>query len=187
MMKIEKSFEKINPFGGINFVFRTILLSGILELIDSQIGKRPPQAKYAYSDIILNLWTVFLCGGDCAEDLNEHIKPYLDDVPELKIANSDTVLRTIKELKTSKETVISTSGQVYEINKNDRLNQLNISILKHANLLKSGEYYDFGSDTQSNKDGYRRAGIGDREKYPKGSRFLLWRFRIRTADYRVYR
>ena len=74
MVKVEKSNQKINPFGGINFAINAIKQIGIPELIDNQLGKRAPQAKYSYSDLILNLWGVFFCGGDCAEDINAHLK-----------------------------------------------------------------------------------------------------------------
>jgi hypothetical protein len=70
-MKVEKSNEIINPFGGINFVIDEIRKSGILELIDKELGPRPAQAEYSYSELILNLWCIFLSGGDCVEDINE--------------------------------------------------------------------------------------------------------------------
>ena len=84
MAKVEKSKQIITPFGGINFVNGEIKNSKILETIDNKPGERPPQAKYSYSDIILNLWEVFFCGGDCAEDLNEHLYDYLQTTPGAK-------------------------------------------------------------------------------------------------------
>ena len=130
MAKIEKSKQKINPFGGINFVISEIKKSGILELVDNQLGKRASQAKYSYSDLMLNLWSVFLCGGDCAEDINEHLKEYLESVPDTKVANADTILGVLKNLKTNQEHVISTTGNVYESKKHEKRNQQNSSILK---------------------------------------------------------
>lgn len=38
-MKVIKNKQKINPFGGINFVVDAIKSEGILELIDNQLGK----------------------------------------------------------------------------------------------------------------------------------------------------
>jgi len=147
-MKIEKNNQIINPFGGINFVVEQIRNAGIAELIDNELGKRPKQATYSYSDVFLNMWSVFFCGGDCAEDLNQHLKDYLKSTPGLHIADADTVLRVLKGLKTDKEKVITTDSKVYETSKNDQLNQLNISILKATKQLKEGQYYDFDYDNE---------------------------------------
>jgi hypothetical protein len=147
-MKVEKINQKINPFGGINFVVNEIKQAGVLELIDNQLGKRPSQAQYSFSDLILNLWSVFFCGGDCAEDLNEHLKEYFQDTPNINISDADTVLRVLKSLKTDKEIVESSKGNFYEINKNDKFNELNIKLLKKINLLKEGELYDFDYDNE---------------------------------------
>ena len=148
MVKVKKSNQIINPFGGINFVISEIIRSGILKEVDNQLGIRPAQSKYSYSDLILNLWSVFFCGGDVAEDINEHLYDFLKNVPETKIANSDTILGVLKSLKTDKEQVISSSGNVYEMNNNSKLNQLNISILIKMKLLKQNEYYDFDFDNE---------------------------------------
>jgi hypothetical protein len=148
MIKVEKSNQKINPFGGINFTIGEIKRSGILEQIDKQLGRRAPQAEYSFSDLILNLWSVFLCGGNNAEDINQHLHEYLKSVPYTKVANADTILKVLKSLKTDKEQVTSSTGNVYEINNNKKLNLLNISILKTLGLLKEGKYYDFDYDNE---------------------------------------
>jgi len=147
-VKIEKSNEIINPFGGINFVIDEIKRSGIIELIDNQLGKRVSQAQYSYSDVLLNLWSVFFCGGDCAEDLNVHLKELLKTVPKMKVADADTVLRVLKGMKTENEKIVSDNGIVYEINKNDKLNKLNINLLKTLGMLKANTYYDFDYDNE---------------------------------------
>ena len=147
-MKVEKNSQIINPFGGINFIVEAIKQSGSLDVIDNQLGERPSQATYSYSDLILNLWSVFFCGGNCAEDINEHLKGYLKSIPGMKVANADTVLGVLKSLKTEKEEVTGPTGAVYQTNRNDKLNKLNISILKHTGLLKEGEYYNFDFDNE---------------------------------------
>lgn len=148
MTKVQKSKQIITPFGGINFVNREINNSKILETIDNQLGARPPQAEYSYSDIMLNLWDVFFCGGDCAEDLNEHLHDYLQTAPGAKTANSDTVLRVLKSLKTDNETVVSSTGKTYETNRHNALNKLNINILMQLGLLDKGHKYDFDYDNE---------------------------------------
>jgi hypothetical protein len=147
-MKVEKNSQIINPFGGINFIVDAIKRSGTLDIIDNQLGERPAQATYSYSDLILNLWSVFFCGGECAEDNNEHLKNHLKNVPGLKVSDADTILRVMKSLKTEKEQVIGPTGAVYQTNRNDKLNQMNIDILKHLGLLKAGGYYNFDYDNE---------------------------------------
>jgi len=147
-MKLEKNNQIINPFGGINFVVDAIKKAGICEIIDNQLGERAKQAQYSFSDVMLNLWNVFYCGGDCAEDINEHLKEYLQSVPNQNVANADTILRVLKTLKTDKEKVVSSNGNIYEINKNDNLNKLNIRLLKKLDLLKEGNFYDFDYDNE---------------------------------------
>ncbi len=148
MTKIEKDTQNINPFGGINFVINEIKHSGVLELIDSQLGMRPAQAKYSYSDLILNLWSIYFCGGDCAEDINDHLKDHLKSIPDNKVANADTILGVLKSLSVNNEQVKSSKGKLYEINTHDKLNELNIIIMTVLNLLKAGEYYDFDYDNE---------------------------------------
>lgn len=148
MIKVEKNNQIINPFGGINFLINEIKQIGIPELIDNKLGNRVSQAKYSYSDLILNLWSVFFCGGDCAEDINEHLKDCLDAIPNTKVANSDTILGVLKSLKTDKEQITSSTKNTYEINKHDNLNQLNINILEKLKILKRDNYYDYDYDNE---------------------------------------
>ncbi len=147
-MKIEKNSQEINPFGGINFVVESIKESGTLDIIDSQLGSRPSQAKYSYSDLILGLWSVFFCGGDCAEDINDHLKTHLQKVPEIKIANADTILGVLKSLKTEKSEITGPTGKVYQTNRHDKLNNLIISIQKNLGVLKEGGFYNFDFDNE---------------------------------------
>jgi len=147
-IKVERRQDKINPFGGINFAINAIKTSCIVELIEDELGKRPAQAKYSYSDIFIELWSLFFCGGDCAEDLNEHLHGHFSKIPEMKTANADTVLRVLKKLKTEKEQVISSTGNTYDINRHDKLNHLNISILLRLGLLSPGKKHDFDYDNE---------------------------------------
>jgi hypothetical protein len=147
-MKIEKNNQIINPFGGINFVIESIKQSGTLDVIDNQLGARPKQAQYSYSDLILGLWSVFFCGGDCAEDINEHLKSYLKSVPDMKVADADTILGVLKSLKTKKEEVTGPTGIVYHTNRHDELNDLNINILKNLGIFKGERLYDMDFDNE---------------------------------------
>ena len=52
-MKVTNSFEKINPFGGINFILDEARKCGIPQLIDSLLGERGKGYTYKYSDIFI--------------------------------------------------------------------------------------------------------------------------------------
>ena len=148
-MKITNSSERINPFGGINFVNKTIENTGIFEVIDQELGARPAQAEYSYSDIFRAYWLLNFTGGDCAEDITEHIRPYLTDIKGVSVPGADTLLRVQKQLATNKETFTTDKGITHEININENLNRLLVKQLVHCNqLLSSNAEYTFDYDNQ---------------------------------------
>ena len=66
---------------------------------------------------------VFLCGGDCVEDVNES-EYHLRESPEVQIPTSHTIGRAIKELSHEDMEYKSSSGNVFRFNTNPRLNDL---------------------------------------------------------------
>lgn len=148
-MKITYSTEKINPFGGINFVNKTIENTGIFQLIDNELGKRPAQAEYSYSDIFRSYWLLNFTGGDCAEDITEHLRPYLKDIKGIAVPGADTLLRVQKQLATGKETFTTDKGVAHEFNVNEGMNRLMVKQLTHCNqLLPTNTEYTFDYDNQ---------------------------------------
>jgi len=75
-MKITNSNDKINPFGGLSFIDKLLSNSGVYHLVDNELCSRSGKVTYSYADIIKSLWMITLCGGDCAEDITEHLRPY---------------------------------------------------------------------------------------------------------------
>ena len=67
--KVQQKSDKITPFGGINFVMDKFDAYLGTE-IDSFLGLRSTTVGYQYSEIILAIVCVFLCGGSAMEDLN---------------------------------------------------------------------------------------------------------------------
>jgi len=147
MIKIEKVAENINPFGGINFVVQAFRDAKIDELIDNELGARCPQARYSYSDILIAIWLVFYCGGECAEDLNEHLRPFLGKIPDLQLPDADSILGVMKKLATEKD-IHFNNGTLHEYNDNEKFNQLLVRSLLHTKLLMPGVYYDLDFDHQ---------------------------------------
>ena len=148
MAKVQQKSEKITAFGGIFFVldkFDSILSS----VIDSHLGLRSTLIGYQYSEIIRAIFSVFCCGGDCMEDLNLYLKDVLTERPHTRVPSADTVLRGIEELATENISYTAEkTGNVYDFNTAERLNQLLIKLLLATGQLTEGGEYDVDFDHQ---------------------------------------
>ena len=147
-MKVTNSFEKINPFGGINFVIEEARRCGIPQLIDSLLGERGKGHKYKYSDIFTSMWSVFFCGGDCAEDINTHFGDHLRSIPGFSVPSADVILNGQKELADFKQFSISKEGKIHDVDINPEMNLLLLRLQKKLGLLKKGVGYTLDFDHQ---------------------------------------
>jgi hypothetical protein len=95
-----------------------------------------------------NFFNLFLCGGECAEDIQQHFRSTLEQIPHNEVASADTLLRCFNELATENTPVVSSSGKAYQFNINEKLNDLNIKSLLLTKQLEKGKYYDFDYDNQ---------------------------------------
>ena len=77
MVKIEKISQNITPFGGISIVHDMFQRSGLRKLIEKELGTRVSTCGYTYGTLFGNWFDVFMCGGDCAEDVEEHLRDIL--------------------------------------------------------------------------------------------------------------
>ena len=168
MAKVQQKSEKITAFGGIFFVldkFGSILSS----VIDSHLGLRSTLIGYQYSEIIRAIFSVFCCGGDCMEDLNLYLKDVLTERPHTRVPSADTVLRGIEELATENISYTAEkTGNVYDFNTAEKLNQLLIKLLLATGQLTEGSGYDVDFNHQ----------FLDAEKYdakPTYKKFLGYR------------
>jgi len=148
-MHITKSSDNITPFAGFNFCFNHFHQSGLAGLIDRHLGPRVKTVGYSYSDIIANQLGIFFTGGDCAEDLSEHLRGPLGQVRGMSVCSADTLLRAIKELSCpSQELVHPDTGVVHQFNINGKLNDLLLKALRTTGQLTSGVAYDLDYDNQ---------------------------------------
>ena len=90
--------------------------------------------------------SVYLTGGDCAEDINEHLRGHLKKVESLSVCSADTILRGVKELSTPIETISGPTGVAHQFNINLNLNRLLVKALKHTGQLKGGISQDYTLD-----------------------------------------
>ena len=184
-MKITQSHSKINPFGGLNFCIDLLKKEGITHLIDQHLGQRVRYTGFDYSKILINQLSIYFTGGDCAEDINIHLREHLEKVEGLSVCSPDTILRGIKELATPTNTLTSITGVKHEFNINLRLNQLLVKALRRTGQLSSNtpQNYTLDYDNQiiaTNKydakktykkcEGYQSgiASIGDNIVYIEG-------------------
>lgn len=147
-MKVQKNSTQVSPFAGINYISNEFDRVGLSHLIDKELGDRGGLIGYTYSDIIKNYGNIFYCGGDCAEDIQQHFKRDLKSIPHNEVPSPDTILRGIKELATDNTEYTSKSDKSYSFNINYKLNLLNIKSLLLTNQLTKDKYYDFDYDNQ---------------------------------------
>jgi len=101
-MKITYSKENINAFGGINFADYIINNAGVYSTIRKHLTDRGLFATYSYDDLIRSYLLLVLCGGECSEDINTHLRKELEQVKGFSVCSADTLLRMQKELSTPK-------------------------------------------------------------------------------------
>ena len=149
MAKVQKVSKNITPFAGVFYVNDEFHRSGLCQLIDNQLGYRKSTKDYSYGNLIGNFFNLFLCGGECAEDIQQHFRPTLEQIPDNAVASADTLLRCFNELATENTIVtVPSSQKAYEFNINEKVNDLNIKSLILTGQLKKGEFYDFDYDNQ---------------------------------------
>lgn len=129
-MKIINS-KPISAFGGINFVFDYLKKSSISTTFNNCLPTLSKQSQYSWSDIFSSLLSIYLCGGDCIEDLQTHLSTHFINNPYVKLPSPDTLLRRLAGLAENNHTCRTKRGHVEHIyNTNPKLEQLNISLLK---------------------------------------------------------
>lgn len=148
-MHITKSAEKITPFGGFNFCLESFHDCGLARLIDRHLGQRIKTVGFSYSDIMANQLAIFFNGGDCAEDINEHLREPLHQVKGMSVCSASTILRGIKELScASTQMVNPNSGVTHQFNINAPLNELMLGALRETGQLTPQRSYTLDYDNQ---------------------------------------
>lgn len=147
-MKITKTSENIHSFGGLNFISNHFDKLGLRQIIDKKLGSRGEKAVFSYSDCIKNYIMLFMAGGDCAEDIQVHLKDEFNNIKGLNNCSADTLLRMQKELITKKEIKFSKNNIENQINTNTNLNELNIEVLLKLKALNTDVYHDLDFDNQ---------------------------------------
>ena len=135
-MKIIQS-ETISAFGGINYVFEDFNALGLDSLFNNFLPVLPPQSKYTWKDLIYSLFSIYMCGGTCIEDIESNLKAHLENNPYCEIPGADTILRRLKGLAQQPKTCRTKRGIVdHQYSLNELLSNLNIVLLKKLGSFK---------------------------------------------------
>ncbi len=134
--KVTNSTKKVNPFGGIFFVINDLKNKGLSKLIDSQLGKRVKQARYSYSDIILNWAYCNLCGAERLEDIEK-----LRDSLDMKLPSHDSLGHVFKSFSRK---LIHINDHEFSIHK--PLNKLMVRTALNLGLLNTQKSYTLDYD-----------------------------------------
>ena len=138
MSKIAIKYDNIVPYGGIFYVLDEFKHTGLGRLVDSCLGVRCANYGYQYSDIMLALFCVYLCGGDHIEDITTILNKYLSTAPNARISSSDTIARGLKELRAPTIAYTSSLAGVYAHDPAMRLNSPLLDMTLLIGLLKRG-------------------------------------------------
>ena len=85
MAKVNIKSEKITPFGGIYFASKAFYTLSLDKVINGTLGVRSSTYNgYQWDEVVSAMSDVFLCGGDCVEDVNRS-ECHLRKSPEVRI------------------------------------------------------------------------------------------------------
>lgn len=151
-MKILKS-KNISPFGGVNFVIEELDKKRIGNILNDKLPKLGAQSRYDWRDILYSFWSVYFCGGDCAEDLSGNFKPSLSQSPNIHVPSPDRILNRLKELTLPAQHFSTKRGKhLHQFAINEGLTKLNLNILNHLfNLSKTKVDLDYDNTICFNK------------------------------------
>jgi hypothetical protein len=128
-MKILNS-SAVSSFGGLNFVIEEVIKLKINKLLAEHLPLLPKQSTYNWFDIIMSYWSVFFCGGDCAEDLSINLRDGLRSNPFINVPSPDRVLERLKSLSVDSEFFTTQRGnKMHHFSIAEQLNRLNLQIL----------------------------------------------------------
>jgi len=133
-MQVNNSPAEITPFGGINFIYEVITQSGMPDFLNKELGYRSVLAKYTHSDIVLALFAKSLLQGSCLADL-EVVKSKLGGQHYSPIPSPDTVEYVCQQLKQPNQEIKVESGVIHQLNHDDKLNRLLVSVAKKCKQL----------------------------------------------------
>ena len=139
MAKIAIRHNNIVPYGEIFYAMNEFMRTGLDKLVDGRLNVRCANYGYQYSDIMLALFSIYLCGGDHIEDITTILNKYLSTAPGARIPSSDPIARGLKELRALNIAYTSKTGSVYVHDPAIKLNSLLLDMALLLGILKRGQ------------------------------------------------
>ena len=90
--KIQILDKQINSFGGIFYIISQFRSSGQAALIDKTLGVKGINTKLSYSNVVENLTSIFVSGGEVLEDVNFFRQEAFKANPDYRFCSADTGL-----------------------------------------------------------------------------------------------
>ena len=147
--KIQILDKQINSFGGIFYIISQFRSSGQAALINKTLGVKGINTKFSYSNVVENLTSVFLSGGEVLEDVNFFRQEAFKANPDYRFCSADTIGRDLRGLAVENtEFQAVTSGKTYQFNINDRLNDLLLKSLLGLGMVEKDAPVIFDYDNQ---------------------------------------
>ena len=147
--KIQIFDKQVNSFGGIFYIISQFRSSGQAALIDKTLGVKGINTKFSYSNVVENLTSVFLSGGEVLEDVNFFRQEAFKTNPDYRFCSADTIGRDLRGLAVENtEFQAVTSGKTYQFNINDRLNDLLLKSLLGLGMVEKDAPVIFDYDNQ---------------------------------------
>lgn len=129
--------SNISSFGGLNFVIKEAIDLKINKLLIRELPELPKQSKYSWFDVIMSYWSVFFCGGDCAEDLSINLKDNLKSNPFIQIPSPDRILERVKTLADIPQYYTTDRGKKeHQFSLAEAMNKLNLKMLTRLSEFK---------------------------------------------------
>jgi len=149
MAKIQLKSDNITPYGGLFSIFKQFSSSGLRQTVDSYLGKRgKTDAAFTYGDIFASLFSSYLCGGDCIEDVMS-VKEFWNGHDKMRVASSDTIERALRKLSCENTTYKTEDEKSsYDFNVADKMNTLLLKCLSVTGQIGKGDVVDLDFDHQ---------------------------------------
>ena len=118
-------------------------------MADNTLGAKGINMRYSYSNVIENLTSVFVSGGEALEDVNFFRQEAFKANPDYRFCSADTIGRDLRGLAVENtEFQAAESGKSYRLNINDRLNGLLLKALLQLGVVNKEQPVTFDYDNQ---------------------------------------
>ncbi len=145
--KIQIKNDGIHSFGGLFFIIDQFRASGLAQLVDNTLDVNGLNSKYKYSNIVENLTSVYMSGGEVLEDVNFFWQEAFKANPDYRCCSADTIGRDLRGLAVENtEFQAVESGKTYQFNINDKLNDLLLNGLIQLGMVNKEQLVTFDYD-----------------------------------------